>query len=180
MKYIAVLCTTITLIASPLSNAASSNDSDFPSSCEMGNGSVQERHKEKYERFALGTLHSMADSCAFGERIQSMIDGAMSEIFGSLSDLLDFADEDFFCGFGTRDVWQVGTEGTGAEGTSSFRHYRNSMFGQARSEVRDYTREWSDSRRRDFDEGSENVLESIFNPSNSDDENSEDGGNGIW
>lgn len=154
---------------------------DFPSSCEVE--SSGDRHQEKYERFSLGTLHSMADSCAFGDRIQSMINGAMSEIFGALSDMLDFADQDFFCGFGTDDVWGIGAEtfgeGTIADGSQSFNQFRNSAFSTARGEVRNYSRDWTDDRRGDFNEHSENVFDSIFDTSGGGDESNSDG-NGLW
>ncbi len=155
---------------------ASDVSDDFPSSCEVEDSG--QRHQEKYERFALGTLHSMADSCAFGDRIQSMINGAMSEIFGALSDMLDFSDQDFFCGFGTDDVWGIATEGTFADGSANFNHFRNQMFNDAKGEVRNYSREWTDDRREDVDEHAENVFDSIFNTSGENDNS--DSGNGLW
>lgn len=170
MKKTALLLTFTASLLYSLPSTASS--SDFPSACEIDASGEREsqksKHMEKFERFSLGTLHSMADSCAFGDRIQGMIDGALSSIFSEIADALNFDDDDFFCGFGTKDIWQQATSGTGAQGTFNFNSWRSRELREAQRDVSSYQRDWVyKSTRTEGGPNELNVFDMIFAPDRS-------------
>lgn len=136
--------------------------SDFPASCSIDAEEEHERHQRKFNEYALGELSSVLDSCAFGDRLNNMVSGAMSSIFSKLNKL-NFKDKDFFCGFGTRDVWQSATSGTSAEGTANFNAWRQQQVTRARQESGDYTQPW---RRpgQSVRPVPDNIFQEIFGP----------------
>ena len=142
--------------------AVAADVGSFPtSSCSVE--SPEQKHKDKYNEFALGELASVLDSCAFGDRLNDIVSGALSSLFSRL-DSINFSDSNFFCGFGTQDVWRIATTGTSAEGTRNFNRWRRQMVNETKREVGSYGSGWSRGGAR-YQAVPDNLFEEIFGAS---------------
>lgn len=151
--------------------------SDFPVECEIDQ---REKAEAKFERYALGTVNSVLDACAFGDRIASAAQGILNDVFNRITSMIpDFADQDFFCGWGTSDIWDIANEGTTFEGSSNYRSWRRSHIDQLRRDTlgtgpnrSGTTPPWGSQGGQDGRPGRssnaspDNVFDRIFNPSN--------------
>lgn len=104
----------ISLIAIP--SVALSNDASSPESC-----SFQERSERTIREFAdkmLDVIPSALESCALGNQIPSSGGG------GSSSSIF-MGGDDFFCGFGAQDVWEVAQRETLVSEKETLNRYLN-------------------------------------------------------
>lgn len=135
---------------------------------EAEESSWVQRHKEKFERYAIDAVPSVVEDCAFGARIESIAQGALSGILGKIQDAIDFTDENFFCGFGTDDIWRDATDGTIADGSYNVDDFIWQTRSDVQKEVVHYGRDIFDDnqRKRNF----ENVYYQIFKEGEADSE----------
>lgn len=104
------------LLASFVTNA---QDGDFPTGeCVI---TVQDQESRWYDR-ALDVVPDIIDECALGP-----INQGISRSVGRMISKIDLPDVDFFCGWGTKDVWQEVTKDTPYEEFRNFEQYVNKI-----------------------------------------------------
>ena len=69
----------------------------------------------------LDRIPSVLENCALGDRLASIQNPRILQDLKSFD--FNIEDEDFFCGFGTDDIWQIATHETSAAETRNLNEY---------------------------------------------------------